>query len=411
MEDDRPKCPFGFGTNRDIGVGGEGSLGPYRGLKVIEIAGLAPAPFCGMILSDFGADVVRVDRIPSDGVLTLPIDIMSRGKRSVCINLKSKEGVDILLKMIERADVFIEPFRPGVAEKLGFGPSIALEKNPSLIYARLTGWGQTGPYSNMAGHDINYIALSGSLSLIGRKDEPPVPPVNLLGDFAAGGMLCALGIAMALFEVKKTGNGQVVDSSMMDGAAYLSTFIHSLVAQGIWKKGNGTNFIDTGSHFYEVYKTKDGKYLSVGAIEPQFYDQLLKGLELDPSSIPENTEENWDKLKKIFRERILTKTRDEWEAIFHGKDACVAPVLTLDEAPEHPQSKARHLFFKDKEGHVQPSPAPLLSKTPGFHHSRPYIHPGQHSRIVLMEYGIMPKQIETLAKSDIIWEQPTRSSL
>jgi alpha-methylacyl-CoA racemase len=378
-------------------------MGPLRGVKVLEIAGLAPVPFCGMILSDFGADVIRIDRIPnSHSGISFSKEIMSRGKRSVCLDLKSKEGIQILLRLIERADVIIDPFRPGITEKLGFGPKEAFERNPKLVYARLTGFGQDGPYSQMAGHDINYIAISGLLSMMGRKNEPPMFPLNIIGDFAGGGLLCAMGIVMALFQAQKNGIGQVIDSAMVDGSAYLSTFVYSMLAQGLWNTERGTGMLDGGAPFYEVYGTKDGKWVSVGAIEPQFYAQLLKGLELDPSEIPGNFPENWEKLKEIFAEKFKTKTREEWSNIFNYKDACVMPVLQLEDLKDDIHLKFRGNFFEDSDGNIQPAPAPRLSSTPAFSGPRQLIEPGQHTVTVLMENGFLPKEIETMLDKGII---------
>src|SRR5215469_14929231 len=256
-------------------------MSALEGIRVIEMAGLAPAPFCGMILADFGADVVRVDRIGAGSV-----DQLARGKRSVAVNLKSPEGVETVLRLAERADVLLEPYRPGVMERLGLGPEVACGRNTRLVYARLTGFGQDGPYANMAGHDINYIAISGALSLLGRKGEKPLAPVNLLGDFAGGGMLCALGILLALLERNTSGRGQIVDAAMVDGAAYLSTFVYKFRNNGMWRDERGTNMLDSGAPFYDTYQTKDGRYMSVGAIEPQFYAALLKGLGLDAATMP-----------------------------------------------------------------------------------------------------------------------------
>src|SRR5215468_524844 len=283
-------------------------MSALEGIRVVEMAGLAPAPFCGLILADFGADVVRVDRVGAGSV-----DQLARGKRSVAVNLKSPEGVATVLRLIERADVLLEPYRPGVMERLGLGPEVACARNPRLVYARLTGFGQDGPYANMAGHDINYIAISGALSLLGRKGEKPLAPVNLLGDFAGGGMLCALGIALALLERGRSGKGQVVDAAMADGSAYLSTFVYKFRNAGFWRDERGTNLLDGGAPFYETYRTKDGQYMSVGAIEPQFYAALLQGLGLDPAAMPQQMDQaSWAATAARFTEIFASKTRDEW---------------------------------------------------------------------------------------------------
>lgn len=368
-----------------------------EGIKVLEFAGLAPVPYCGMILADFGADVVRVDRIGAG-----PFDLLGRGKRSVGVNLKSPEGVATVLRMAGQADVLIEPFRPGVMERLGLGPEVLAERNPRLIYARLTGWGQSGPFAPMAGHDINYIALSGALSLIGRKGERPVPPVNLLGDFAGGGMLCALGILLALIERFRSGKGQVVDSAMVDGAAYLSAVIFKLFAVGWWKDEHGTNLLDTAAHFYDTYETKDGKYLSVGAIEPQFYAALLRGLGLDPATLPDqNDSSQWDAMRERFAAIFKTKTRDEWTAVFDGTDACVAPVLSLGEVAQHPHNRERGLLVPDERGRLEAAPAPRLSRTPGRAGGAGPA-PGQHTEAVLSEFGFSKDEIGRLAAAGAV---------
>ena len=343
-------------------------MDPLHGLKVIEMAGLAPGPYCGMLLADFGADVVIVDRISpgeADIVRLMKKNPLNRGKRSMGVNLKTVDGVQIMKRMIGDFDVLIDPFRPGVMEALGLGPEEALEINPGLIFARLTGWGQSGPYSRMAGHDINYIAMSGALSLFRRKGEKPLPPCNLLGDFAGGGMLCALGILLALLERNRSGEGQVVDAAMLDGACNLSVLFWGLRANGLMNPEIGTNALDTGAHFYETYETSDGKFVSVGAIEGKFYQVLLEGLGLDPASLPHQLDmEKWPEMKKRFQEVFKTKTRDEWAAVFEGKDACVAPILEMHETGEHPHNAERGILI-DMDGVAQPAPAPRLSRTPG----------------------------------------------
>lgn len=370
---------------------------PLDGIRVIELAGLAPVPYCGLILADFGANVVRVDRIRSG-----PFDLLARGKRSIAVDLKNPEAIALVLKMLDQADVLVEPFRPGVMERLGLGPEIVLSRNPKLIYARLTGWGQEGPYANMAGHDINYIALSGALSQIGRRGERPVPPVNLLGDFAGGGMLCAMGILLALFERTRSGRGQVIDAAMIDGAAYLSMMLFKLRSMGWWSDERGTNFLDTGAPFYDTYETKDGKYVSVGAIEPQFYAALLNGLGLDPAAIPDqNDRTRWPETSRRFAEIFASKTRNEWCAIFDGTDACVAPVLGLTEVAEHPHNRARELLVSDANGYGEPATAPRLSRTAG-RVGGPIPQPGQHTREVLAEYGISETEIRELEQSGTI---------
>ena len=270
-------------------------MSALQGIRVVEMAGLAPAPYCGLILADFGAEVVRVDRVGAGSM-----DQLARGKRSVAVNLKSPEGVETVLRLMETADVLLEPYRPGVMERLGLGPDVACARNPRLVYARLTGFGQDGPYAPMAGHDINYIAISGALSLLGRKGEKPLAPVNLLGDFAGGGMLCALGICLALLERAHSGKGQVVDTAMVDGAAYLATFVYKFRNSGMWRDERGTNMLDSAAPFYDTYRTKDGEFMSVGAIEPQFYAALLKGLGIDAEGMPPQLDQSsWTKTKEL----------------------------------------------------------------------------------------------------------------
>lgn len=366
-------------------------MSALQGVRVVEMAGLAPAPFCGMILADFGADVVRVDRVGAGSM-----DQLARGKRSLAVNLKSPDGVETVLRLLEKADVLLEPYRPGVMERLGLGPDVARARNPRLVYARLTGFGQDGPYANMAGHDINYIAISGALSLLGRKGEKPLPPVNLLGDFAGGGMLCALGICLALLERAHSGQGQVVDTAMVDGAAYLSTFVYKFRNSGMWRDEKGTNMLDTGAPFYDTYRTKDGEFMSVGAIEPQFYAALLAGLGLDAATMPQQMDQSkWAETAARFTEIFASRTRAEWCAIFDGTDACVAPILNLGEVADHPHNAARALLIADGTGKREPAPAPRLSRTPGVG-SRPLPEVGEHTRAVLAEYGFGESEVARL---------------
>jgi alpha-methylacyl-CoA racemase len=378
-------------------------MGPLSGVRVIEMAGLAPVPYAGMILADFGADVVRVDRPQSAPGRPDPTrDYLARGKRSVAVNMKDPRGVEVLLSLLERADVLVEPFRPGVMERLGTGPKVALARNPGLVYARLTGWGQDGEYAPMAGHDINYIALSGALSLFGRKGEKPLPPVNLVGDFAGGGMLCALGIVLALFERTRSGKGQVIDSAMVDGAANLATFLCGFRAAGIWSDERGTNMLDTGAPFYDTYETSEGKYVSVGAIEPQFYAALLDGLGLSADDMPhQHDRQHWEATRTRFTEIFASRTRDDWSAVFDGTDACVAPVLTLGEAPMHAHNRRRGTFVRGLDDVEVPAPAPRLSRTPGAAASTAPL-PGQDTISVLSELGIAAHEIESLRTDGVI---------
>jgi alpha-methylacyl-CoA racemase len=378
-------------------------MGPLTGIRVIEMAGLAPAPYAGMILADFGADVIRVDRSPTAGSRPDPTrDYLARGKRSIGINMKDPRGVEALLALTDKADVLLEPFRPGVMEKLGVGPDVALERNPGLVYARLTGWGQTGPYAAMAGHDIDYIAISGALSLFGRPGDKPLPPINLLGDFAGGGMLCALGIVLALFEKSRSGKGQVVDSAMVDGAAHLSSFLFGFFHAGLWSKERGTNLLDTGAPFYDTYRTKDGEFMAVGAIEPQFFARLLEGLGLDADKLPHQMDRSaWAETRELFTKTFESKTRAEWSAIFDGTDACVAPILGLDEAASHPANVARKVFVEGIGGHLMPAPAPRLSRTPGEGATTAPI-PGTDTDAVLAEAGLDPARIADLRSAGAV---------
>ena len=379
-------------------------MGPLEGTKVIEMAGLAPSPYCGMLLSDFGADVVIVDRTSEGGPKTLadmPGNPFDRGKRSIRINLKTVQGADIVRRLIRDSDVLIEPYRPGVMESLGLGPDEALELNPGLIYARLTGWGQKGPYSGMAGHDINYIALSGALSLFRRKGEKPLPPCNLLGDFAGGGMLCAMGILLALLEKNRSGEGQVVDAAMEDGAASFSTLFHGLLANGLMTLDIGTNALDGGAPFYQAYETSDNRFVSVGAIESKFYSELLKGLGLDESSLPDqNDMKSWPDMTARFTRIFKSRTRDEWASVFDGKDACVAPVLDLDEVAAHPHNRERGLIV-EIDGIPQPGAAPLLSRTPGRADKggKPR---GSETKEILEKLGYSAEEIQGLLEKDCV---------
>uniref|UniRef100_A0A2M4BRA5 Putative l-carnitine dehydratase/alpha-methylacyl-coa racemase n=1 Tax=Anopheles marajoara TaxID=58244 RepID=A0A2M4BRA5_9DIPT len=330
-----------------------------KGLKVVEFVGLAPGPFCGMLLADFGATVTRIDMSPRN-----PLDVLQGGKRSLALDLKKPKAIEVVRSLCRKSDVMIEPFRPGVMEKLGLGPSILLQDNPGLIYARLTGFGQSGSHAARAGHDINYVALSGVLSLLGKRGNKPSFPINLLADFAGGGMMCAFGILAALLERYRSGRGQIVDNAMVEGAAYIGSWLFRSRNLPIWGKPRGENMIDGGAHFYDTYETRDGRFLSVGAIENRFYRQLLEGLGLDPElSQFEDEEER----KKLFQELFRSKTRDEWMAIFETKDACVFPVLELDEVQSYTHNRERQVFLdrnQTEDSAVVPTPAPKLSRTP-----------------------------------------------
>lgn len=379
----------------------ENIMRPLDGIKVIEMAGLAPSPYCGMLLADFGADVVIVDRLSSGGPEIPNImkkNPFNRGKRSMRVNLKSDEGVDIVKRMMVNADVLVEPYRPGVMESLKLGPDDALRLNPGLIYARLTGWGQNGAYASMAGHDINYIALSGALSLFRRKGERPLPPCNLLGDFAGGGMLCAMGILLALIERSRSGKGQIVDAAMLDGAANLSTLFYGLLAHHLMTLDIGTNALDSGAPFYQTYETADGRFMAVGAIEARFYAELLEGLSIDPLTLPQQFDmPKWPEMIERFAGVFKTKTRDQWAAIFDGKDACVAPVLDLNEVSQHPHNREREIII-NIDGVPQPAPAPKLSRTPG-RATEPKGPRGANTKEILADLGYSGEEIKRLIEN------------
>ncbi|WP_022957730.1 CaiB/BaiF CoA transferase family protein [Spongiibacter tropicus] len=340
-------------------------MGPLQGLRIIEIEGLGPAPFAGMMFADMGAEVISVTR-KSAAEGSAPINSISeRGKKSIALNLKDPRAVEALLKLCETADALIEGFRPGVAERLGIGPDDCMARNPKLVYGRMTGWGQTGPMSQAAGHDINYISLSGALHGIGRAGDKPVPPLNLVGDFGGGGMFLAFGVVSAMLEAGRSGKGQVVDVSMVEGSAALMHMMYSYYNLGAfgWRDERGVNVLDTGAHFYEVYETQDGKYLSVGPIEPQFYQLLKELMGLDETVFGNQYDvERWPELKEQLQALFKTRTRDAWCDLLEGTDACVAPVLSMSEAPKHPHNVARNSFV-DVGGHVQPCPAPKFSRS------------------------------------------------
>ena len=342
-------------------------MGPLEGLKVVEFAGIGPAPMCAMLLAEEGASVIRLERQgTSDLGLWRPrrYDLLLRSRPAIAVDLKSAEGRAFALSLLARADALIEGFRPGVMERLGLGPEPCLEKNPRLVYGRVTGWGQEGPLARAAGHDLNYIALSGALDTIGRRGAPPTPPLNILGDFAGGAMYLAFGILCGIIEAKRSGKGQVIDAAMVDGAASLLTAQLGMLASGIARSERGTNFNDTGAHFYEVYECADGRFITVAAIEGKFYAELLRRLDIDPSSLPPQLErEGWPQAKERLEALFKTKTREEWCALLEGTDSCFAPVLTFDEAARHPHNKARGTFV-EIDGVLQPAAAPRFSRTP-----------------------------------------------
>jgi alpha-methylacyl-CoA racemase len=377
--------------------------GPLQGVTVIELAGIGPAPFACMVLADLGADVVRVDRAERVGrgrPEAARVDILGRGRRSIGVDLKHPEGVATVLSLVERADVLIEGFRPGVAERLGLGPDECLARNPRLVYGRMTGWGQTGPYAQMAGHDINYIALSGALHPIGRRGEAPVPPVNFVGDFGGGGMLLALGVCAAVIEARTSGAGQVVDAAMTDGSALLTAMFHGLAATGAWSTERGTNLLDTGSHMYDVYECADGEHISLGSLEPQFYAEMCEQLGIPIEEMPEYDRDRWPEFKQRIAAVVRTKTRDEWCEQLEGTDVCFAPVLSLTEAPQHPHNVARGTFI-EVAGITQPAPAPRFSRTPGEVRHAPCLA-GAHTDEVLAEHGLAPDRIAALRDAGAI---------
>ena len=336
--------------------------GPLSGLKVLEFAGLGPGPFCGMLLSDLGADVVRIDRKGSGR--SSPADVTARGRRSVALDLKSPAAAETCLKLMESADGIIEGFRPGVMERLGLGPDVALARNPKLVYGRMTGWGQTGPYAKAAGHDMNYIAITGALAAIGTTDKP-VPPLNLVGDFGGGALYLAFGLLAGVIHARSTGQGQIIDCAMSDGAASLMAMFYGFKAEGMWGDGRRSNLLDGGAHFYDTYQCSDGKWISIGSIEPQFYLLLLEKTGItDPQFQHQMSREEWPALRDKLAAVIATKTRDAWCAIMDCTDVCFAPVLTMDEAPGHAHNVARQTFV-EVAGVTQPAPAPRFSATPG----------------------------------------------
>uniref|UniRef100_A0A0B6ZF29 Alpha-methylacyl-CoA racemase n=2 Tax=Arion vulgaris TaxID=1028688 RepID=A0A0B6ZF29_9EUPU len=374
----------------------ENQLMALKSIKVIELAGLAPVPFCGMVLADFGARVIRIDRPKAPSM-----DTLSRGKQSVSVNLKKKEGLEVLRKLCQTADVLIEPFRPGVMEKLGLGPDVLTSANPRLIYARLTGYGQSGCMSHKAGHDINYIAMAGVLSKFGRWKERPNPPVNVVADFGGGGLMCALGIVMALYERSVSGKGQVIDANMVEGSAYLASFIDSN-RDTIFAGERGRNLLDGGAAFYDTYETKDGQYMAAGSLESKFYEDLLKGLGLEQSGISQTDDQ--EQQRELFRKIFLTKTRDEWVEVFQDLDACVTPVLSTDEAAQHPHNKSKESFLQGPNALLQAGPSPRLSRTPGIREQRHLPEPGQHTIDVLKEYGFSDTELSALIKSGALFQ-------
>ncbi|XP_076973045.1 alpha-methylacyl-CoA racemase [Tamandua tetradactyla] len=379
-----------------------------KGIRVVELAGLAPGPFCGMILADFGAQVVRVDGPGRPGDMSF----LARGKRSLVLDLKRPSGVAVLRRLSSKVDVVLEPFRHGVMEKLQLGPEILMQENPKLIYARLSGFGQSGRFSKLAGHDINYLALSGVLSKIGRSGENPYAPLNLLADFAGGSLMCTLGIIMALFERTRSGRGQVIDANMVEGTAYLSSFLWKTQSIGLWKNPRGQNMLDGGAPFYTTYKTADGEFMAVGAIEPQFYALLIKGLGLNPHELPNQMSmTDWPEMKKKFANAFAKKTKAEWCQIFDDTDACVTPVLSFEEAVCHDHNQKRGSFITDEAMGISPRPAPLLSSTPAIPSSKRDPFVGEHTEEILKEFGFSQEQIDQLHSDKIIESYKPKANL
>ena len=373
--------------------------GPLAGLKVVEFAGIGPGPFCAMLLSDLGADVIRIDRKGAKG--GHPADLTSRGRRSVALDLKKPEGVEAARALAAKADVLIEGFRPGVMERLGLGPDVLMEDNPKLVYGRMTGWGQFGALSHSAGHDLNYISITGALAAMGRGDSPPPPPLNLVGDFGGGSLYLAFGICAALFEANQSGKGQIIDCAMSDGAASLMSMFYGMKAMGVWSSERDANLLDGGAHFYDTYECSDGKFVSIGSIEPQFYAILLEKADLtDPDFQAQHDKSKWPDLSDKLATVIKTKSRDKWCEIMEGTDICFAPVLTMDEAPAYKHNKDRQTFVEDY-GVVQPAPAPRFSRTPGaIQGPAPKI--GDHSESALISWGVSDGDVKRFKDAEAL---------
>lgn len=373
-------------------------MGVLSGYRVVEFAGIGPGPMCAMLLSDMGADVLRIDRtaeVDLGVAMETRYNLLNRGRRSAALDLKRPEAVQAVMRLVEHADALIEGFRPGVMERLGLGPDQCLARNPRLVYGRMTGWGQQGPLAHAAGHDINYIALSGALYCIGREGDAPVPPLNLIGDFGGGALYLALGVVAGLLEAQKSGQGQVVDAAMVDGAASLMTAIYGMHASGRWTDQRGENILDTGAHYYEVYETSDGKHVAIGSIEAKFYEELLRLSGLKGEELPrQNDRASWPAMKERLKALFRTKTREEWCRIMEGSDVCFAPVLSMQEAPRHPHNRHRGTFV-EREGVSQPAPAPRFSRTPSAV-QRAAARPGEHTEEALRDWGFSAAELERL---------------
>jgi alpha-methylacyl-CoA racemase len=376
-------------------------MGPLNGFKIIELAGIGPGPFCGMMLADMGAEVIRVERIAAAQATEAPKDVLTRNRRSIAVDLKNPKGVETVLRLVEGADGLIEGFRPGVTERLGLGPKQCQARNPRLVYGRMTGWGQEGPMAQAAGHDINYISLAGALHAIGRPGERPVPPLNLVGDFGGGGMLLAYGMVCGLLEVTKSNEGQVIDAAMVDGTAALMAMFYSMSASGAFDTQRGTNLLDGGAHFYDTYETADGEHVSIGSIEPQFYALLMEKAGLDAEYFqPQMNKGRWGELKAKLTEVFLAKTQAEWCDIMEGSDVCFAPVLNLIDAATHPHNVARN-SYQEVAGVLQQAPAPRFSRTPAAAIQAPRV-PGEDSASVLADFGLTATEVAQLTEQGVV---------
>jgi len=379
-------------------------VGPLQGVKIVELAGIGPGPFAGMLLSDMGADIVRIDRAQQVNPASFGkpnLEPLYRGRRSIGVDLKNPEGVELVLRLVERADALVEGYRPGVTERLGLGPDVCLARNPKLVYGRMTGWGQDGPMAQAAGHDINYIALAGALAHFGRAGGKPTPPINLVGDFGGGGMFMAFGVVCGILEAQRSGKGQVLDVAMVDGSAILMTMMWGLKQIGFWDERMGENVLDTGAPFYDTYETSDGKFISLGSLEPQFYAELIQRLGLEGEDLPQQMDRGgWETLRTRFTALFKTKTRDEWDAILAGSDACYAPVLTMTEATNNDHIRARHTII-ERGGVPQPAPAPRFSRTaPEVQRDAPW--PGQHTDEALGDWGVGAADLAKLRENGAI---------
>jgi alpha-methylacyl-CoA racemase len=386
-------------------------MGPLAGIKIVELAGIGPAPFCAMLLAEMGAEVIRVDRAANVGHDDSRVggpageeyrfNLLARGRRNIAVDLKNKDGQDAVLRLIDQADALIEGFRPGVMERLGLGPDICLKRNPRLVYGRMTGWGQDGPIAHIAGHDINYIALSGVLATIGETGGPPVPPLNLVGDFGGGALYLAMGVLAGILSAKATGEGQVVDCSMVEGSASLMTMMYAALASGAWVEQRGHNRTDGGAHFYHTYETKDGEHVAVGSIEPQFYQLLLTHTGLEGADLPVQMDRStWPDMKKKFAAIFKQKTRDEWVSMMQDTDICFAPVLSMSEAMQHPHNRHRESFV-EVDGIAQPAPTPRFLGTP-TRVPRPPAKIGENTDDVLRDWGFAPAEIAALHRSGAV---------